>query len=77
MPTIKRFSSCKVCIYAADHLPPHFHILANDGRNALVEISTLTVLAGIVGSAVLSEVTRWAAGKKEFLQSKWDELNHA
>jgi len=76
MPTIKRFSSSKLCMYAGDHLPPHFHILSNDGGNALVEISTFAVLAGRVSRAVFVEVTEWAVGEKEFLQSKWNELNH-
>jgi hypothetical protein len=63
-------------MYAADHLPPHFHILANDGKRALVEISTLSVLAGRVGGSVLAEVILWASAEKESLKSKWDELNH-
>ena len=33
-------------MYAADHLPPHFHVRMNDGREALVEIATLAVLRG-------------------------------
>ena len=63
MPTIKRFQSFKVCMYAGDHLPPHFHIISNDGRQAMIEISTLTVLAGRVSNAVLSEVIEWASDK--------------
>jgi len=76
MPTVKRLSSSKVCMYAGDHLPPHFHILANDGGNALVEISSLAVLAGRVSRTALTEAAEWATGEKEFLQSKWNELNH-
>lgn len=26
MPTIIRFASSTVTLYAADHLPPHFHV---------------------------------------------------
>jgi hypothetical protein len=76
MPTITRLPRCKICLYAADHLPPHFHILTNDSREALVEISTLAVLAGGVGKKELSEALEWAATHQELLQSKWEELNH-
>ncbi|GHU27069.1 hypothetical protein AGMMS50256_05980 [Betaproteobacteria bacterium] len=63
-------------MYAADHLPPHFHILANDGRTTLVEISTLTVLAGSVGKKELEEALAWAALNQELLQAKWEKLSH-
>jgi hypothetical protein len=76
MPTLTRLSRCKICIYAADHLPPHFHILANDGRDALVEISTLVMLAGDVGKKELAEALEWAAAHQDLLQAKWKELNH-
>jgi len=35
VPTLKRLSRSKICLYAGDHLPPHFHIRANDAREAL------------------------------------------
>jgi hypothetical protein len=76
MPTIKKLSRSKICIYAGDHLPPHFHVLANDGRAVLVEISTLSVLAGSIDKKTLAEALDWAGTHKELLQSKWDELNH-
>ena len=44
MPTLARLSTATIAMYAADHLPPHFHVRVNDGREALVEIATLTVL---------------------------------
>jgi len=30
MPTLQRFGSVSVRMYADDHLPPHFHIVAPD-----------------------------------------------
>jgi hypothetical protein len=72
-----RLSRCKICLYAADHLPPHFHILASDGREALVEISTLVVLAGGVGKKELTEALEWGDVHQELLVAKWEELNYA
>lgn len=35
-----RQANWKVTVYAADHLPPHCHVLLSDGREALVDLST-------------------------------------
>ena len=50
MPTIQRFATCKIAIYAEDHMPPHFHIEGR-GFRAIVEIETLAVRAGSVRRA--------------------------
>lgn len=46
MPTIQRLPNCTITLYAGDHLPPHFHVRLQDGREALVEIANLVVLSG-------------------------------
>ena len=61
MPTIKRLPACSITLYAGDHLPPHFHVRFQDGRAALVEIASLTVLSGRVS--------------RRELAAKWEELN--
>ena len=75
MPTIARLNTCRLALYAADHLPPHFHVLANDGREALVEIASLQVLAGDAGSRAQAEALAWAASHQAGLQTLWKELN--
>ena len=45
MPTVQRFGAVSVRIYADDHRPPHFHIVAPDFQ-VLVRISDLQVIAG-------------------------------
>ncbi|MDC6171262.1 DUF4160 domain-containing protein [Paucibacter sp. XJ19-41] len=62
-------------MYADDHNPPHFHVLANDGKKALVEIASLTVIAGEVRSGTLKEALGWAGSNKATLVAKWKELN--
>ncbi|MCL2020935.1 MAG: DUF4160 domain-containing protein [Betaproteobacteria bacterium] len=76
MPTIQRLSRSKICIYAADHLPPHFHIVANDGREMLVEIATLATLAGTIGKSAKTEALAWAEANQDTLYEKWMELNN-
>jgi hypothetical protein len=36
MATLTRLSKSKLTMYAGDHNPPHFHVLANDGSEALI-----------------------------------------
>ena len=75
MPTIARLSKCTINMYAADHPPPHFHVRMKDGRQALVEISTLTVLQGEIPARSLAEPLAWATANLETLMLKWKELN--
>jgi len=55
MPTLARLASSTVTMYAADHLPPHFHVRLNDGREALVEIATLQPLTTRVAQRELAK----------------------
>jgi len=62
-------------MYAGDHNPPHFHVLAHDGSEALVDLVSLRVLDGSVRPAVLKEVLAWASQHGTLLVTKWKELN--
>lgn len=75
MPTLVRLSNSTITMYAADHLPPHFHVRMSDGREALVEIATLAVLRGSAAKRELTEALAWAAANKGQLEAQWKELN--
>jgi hypothetical protein len=60
MPTLHRVGAASVRMYADDHRPPHFHIVAPDFQ-VLVRISDLTVIAGDARPAQIAEVTRGRA----------------
>ena len=45
MPTIVKLGNIAIRMFADDHKPPHFHIVTPQ-RQARVEISSLSVLAG-------------------------------
>lgn len=75
MPTLARFPQSKITMYAGDHLPPHFHVLMNDGREALVEISTLAVMRGSVPARELTDALTWAAANGVYLSQQWKVLN--
>jgi hypothetical protein len=74
MPTLQRFGTIVVRMYADDHAPPHFHIEAPDFE-VLVRISDLTIYAGEARPAQIAEVLRWAGRERSALALKWAELN--
>jgi hypothetical protein len=75
MATLTRLPKSKLTMYAADHNPPHFHVLANDGTEALIDLASLQVIGGTVRPAVLKEALAWASQHVAALAMKWKELN--
>lgn len=59
MPTIKRLPICTIALYAGDQ-PPHFHVRLQDGREALIEIASLSVLSGRIARRELVAALEWA-----------------
>ena len=74
MPTLQRFSDCRVLIYLGDHPPPHVHFVKNDGRDAIVEIETLRVIGKLAGRE-MRETLQWIATQKAFLLNEWTRYN--
>jgi Domain of unknown function (DUF4160) len=70
MPTLQRFGAVKVCMYADDHRPPHFHVVGPD-FGVLVRISDLEVIAGGARPAQIAEAIAWARNHRECLALKW------
>lgn len=62
-------------MYAADHLPPHFHVRMQDGREALINIADLSILSGRITRRELREVLDWAKQHQAELSKIWEELN--
>lgn len=75
MPTLVRLSQSRISMYAADHQPPHCHVRANDGREALVDIARLEVLRGGVAPRVLAEAMAWIEAHQAVLLATFKELN--
>ncbi len=75
MPTLQRFPTSVITMYAGDHLPPHFHVRMNDGREVLVVIESLEVLRGTVTKRELAAALAWAAANRAALAAKWKEMN--
>lgn len=74
MPVLKRFGAVSIRMYADDHRPPHFHVVAPDFQ-VLVRISDLTVIAGEARATQIAEAMAWAQAHQEALALRWAELN--
>jgi len=74
MPTLKRFGTASIRLYADDHHPPHFHIVGNDFQ-VLVRISDLAIIAGVASKIQIAEAMEWAMANRETIALKWVELN--
>ncbi|MCH7989383.1 MAG: DUF4160 domain-containing protein, partial [Planctomycetes bacterium] len=59
MPEISRFYGIVIKMYFDDHNPPHFH--AEYGENeALININSLSVIAGKLPSRAMGLTAEWA-----------------
>ncbi len=74
MPTLKRFGSVSIRMYADDHRPPHFHIVGINFQ-VLVRISDFGIFAGEARPAIIAEAIAWAKDHRPELALKWAELN--
>ena len=74
MPTLQRFGTVSLRMYANDHRPPHFHVVGPDFQ-VLVRISDLAVIAGEARPSQIARAMAWAAERREALALKWAELN--
>ena len=74
MPTIQRFGAAKLCMYADDHHPPHFHIVGPDFQ-VLVRIADLVVLQGEARPNQIAAAMAWARAHHNLLARRWTELN--
>jgi len=69
MPEINRFFGIIIKMYFDDHLPPHFHTEYSENK-ALININTLSVIAGKLRPRVLGMVMEWASLHQEELGKK-------
>jgi hypothetical protein len=73
MPTLHRFGTVSIRMYADDHRPPHFRIVGPDFQ-VMVRIDDLTVIAGTARPRQIAAALTWAARNRDVLALKWREL---
>jgi Domain of unknown function (DUF4160) len=76
MPEISRFYGIVIYIFFREHGPPHFHAVYGE-HEALIDIQTLSVLAGRLPARSLGLVVEWAQLHKAELMEAWNRTqNH-
>jgi hypothetical protein len=74
MPTLYRFGSGSIRIFADDQRPPHVHIVSAD-FHVLVRISDWAVIAGEARPTQIAEAMAWIEARQAFLALAWAKLN--
>jgi hypothetical protein len=59
----------------ADHNPPHFHVVLNDGREVSVEMRSSRRIFGWVKRSEIAAALAWAMENRDLLEEKWKECN--
>jgi hypothetical protein len=61
-------------VYANDHLPPHFHVIAPDFE-ALIEIETLKIMRGTLSRQAEKRVMAWASEHRGEIAAERNRVN--
>jgi hypothetical protein len=70
MATIARIGNLKIQIYAEDHNPPHFHVVAPD-HEAMIALADLSILRGSLRATDYRIVRERAFENRRFLEDGW------
>jgi hypothetical protein len=74
MGKLHAIGNATIRVYANDHLPPHFHVIAPD-YEALIEIETLAVMRGELPPSARKRVMDWAADNRLAIAAEWNRIN--
>lgn len=75
MPTIKRFSRCRIEVRSNEHPPPHFHVVTNSGEDGAYLIETAELWMGEPDPRDTREALEWAQRWPGELRREWQRLN--
>lgn len=70
MPKISEFFGISIYMYWRDHGPPHFHAVYG-GREVVMAIEDLTILAGDLSPRVRGLIVEWATLHQDELRRVW------
>ena len=71
MPELARFFGIIISMYYNDHPPPHFHVRYGT-QKAIIDIETLSLLAGELSPRVRGMVIEWATLHQTELLKNWE-----
>ncbi len=74
MPKVSEFFGISIYMYFDDHPPPHFHA-RYAGREARIDIESLSVLEGSLPPRAHGLVAEWAMLRREELRRAWRQAS--
>ena len=74
MGTLHTIGTIAFRVYANDHRPAHFHVVAPDCE-AMVDVATLTVFRGPIPARDRRVVMERATANQARIVAAWNELN--
>lgn len=75
MPEISRFFGIVIKMFFDEHNPPHFHAEYGE-HEVLVNINTMSVIAGKLPSRALGLVIEWASLHQDELKDEWEKARN-
>jgi hypothetical protein len=72
VPRILDNGTYKVCVYAADHPPPHCHVYWDGNKSASIDLATVLKIAG---DRVPREAISFIRANAGLLLAEWNRLN--
>ena len=77
MPELFRLrvnGKAKICIYADDHMPPHFH-LEHPDWDALIDLKSFKLIEGDAPRREFEEAIKVVKANLAFVLGEWERLN--
>jgi Domain of unknown function (DUF4160) len=71
MPAISRFLGITIYMYWRDHAPPHVHAIKENGREAVFEIRTASLVTGQLSRQDMYCVAAWITLHQDELLADW------
>jgi hypothetical protein len=74
MAKVHAIGKTEVRVYAADHLPPDFHIV-NPDFEALIVIEDFSTYAGSLKGSAGKAALEWAISNVATIKAEWNRVN--
>lgn len=75
MPEVSRFYGIVIKMFYNDHAPPHFHA-EYGGAEIVVDIQTLSIIAGKLAPRAMGMVVEWASLHRAELLQVWHQARN-
>ena len=75
MLTIHRLANVTIRVNVPDHRPPHVHVVTTDRRDALVDLTTLTITSRTLRASDIVDAMIWIEANRAYAAQVFTECN--